>query len=133
VAAILIFFACDHPAQGNQRKIAHRLKPIGGSRKGAPALLRGEPAASMRVSAVGWRAACVRRGGNPPGPAFPMGETGNGVEIPCCRRRFHIALIVCMPLLSHALSLPNAFPDDCCCRNRLSRRESTTNMNMIRS
>jgi hypothetical protein len=50
--------------------------------QGGEALLRAEPAASMRASAVCWRAACVRRGGNPPAacvrrggnppaPAFP--------------------------------------------------------------
>jgi len=40
--------------------------------------LWGEPDASMRASAFGWRAACYRRGGNPPAPACPGGETGKG-------------------------------------------------------
>ena len=42
-----------------------------GIHKGAPALLWGEPAASMRASVFCWLAACFRRGGNPPAPAFP--------------------------------------------------------------
>jgi hypothetical protein len=46
--------------------------------KGAAALLWGEPAAATLASAVCWRAACPRRGGNPPAPAFPGGETGKG-------------------------------------------------------
>ena len=29
-----------------------------------------------------------RRGGNPPAPAFPLGETGKGDPHPCCRRLF---------------------------------------------
>src|SRR5437879_3318758 len=41
--------------------------------KGAAALLWGEPR-------------FLRRGGNPPAPAFPLGETGKGDQIPCCRR-----------------------------------------------
>ena len=33
----------------------------------------------------------LRRGGNPPAPAFPFGETGKGIqEPPCCRRRFSL-------------------------------------------
>src|SRR5580692_1315738 len=54
--------------------------------KGAAALLWGEPAASMLASAFGWRAACFRRGGNHPRPGLPLGETGKGDQIPCCRR-----------------------------------------------
>jgi hypothetical protein len=56
--------------------------------KGAAALLWGEPAASMRASAFCWRAACFRRGGNHPRPGLPLGETGKGDKIPCCRRPF---------------------------------------------
>jgi len=41
--------------------------------------LWGEPAASQCASVVCWRAACVRRGGHSPAPAFP-GETGKGIR-----------------------------------------------------
>ena len=40
--------------------------------------LAGGAAASMCASAVCWRTACQRRGGNPPAPAFP--RRGNGKE-----------------------------------------------------
>src|ERR1700733_6312258 len=40
----------------------------------------------MRASVFGWFAACFRRGGNPPAPAF-LGN-GKGNQIPCCRRLF---------------------------------------------
>ena len=29
----------------------------------------------------------LRRGGNRPRPGLPLGETGKGDQIPCCRRR----------------------------------------------
>jgi hypothetical protein len=45
-------------------------QPVRGIHKGAAALLWGEPR-------------FMRRGGNPPAPAFPGGETGKGVQIPC--------------------------------------------------
>jgi len=52
------------------------LAPSGGMHKGGSAErfetpLWGELAASMGASAFCWRAACQRRGGNPPAPAFP--------------------------------------------------------------
>ena len=46
-----------------------------GDSQGGGALLWGEPR-------------FVRRGANPPAPAFPGGETGKGSLIPCCRRQF---------------------------------------------
>jgi hypothetical protein len=61
----------------------------------------GGAACGMRASAVRqvsrlhprprrWRAACRRRGGNPPRPGLPPeGETGKGeIQIPRCRRLF---------------------------------------------
>ena len=63
---------------GAVRVAAGRYVSQRGIHKGAAALLWGEPAASLRASAFGWRAACSRRGGNPPAPAFPGGETGKG-------------------------------------------------------
>src|SRR5580658_5509361 len=43
----------------------------GGYTRGRQPSLWGEPAASMRASVFCWRAACLRRGGNPPAPACP--------------------------------------------------------------
>jgi|KBSSwiStaDraftv2_1062776.scaffolds.fasta_scaffold87378_4 hypothetical protein len=51
---------------------------IRGIHKGAAALLWGEPAASLRASAFCWHAACFRRGGHPPAPAFPLGKRERG-------------------------------------------------------
>jgi hypothetical protein len=48
---------------------------LSGDSQGGGALLWGEPR-------------FLRRGGNPPAPAFPGGETGKGSSIPCCRRQF---------------------------------------------
>ena len=56
---------------GLQRKVCPRWRPAGGCTRGAPAPLVGGAAASMRDSVFCWRAACQRRGGNPPAPAFP--------------------------------------------------------------
>ena len=40
----------------------------------------------MRASGFGWGAASLRRGGNPPAPAFPRrGKRERGVPIPSCR------------------------------------------------
>jgi len=50
--------------------------------------LWGEPTASMRANVFCWRAACFRRGGNPPAPAFPGGETGKGRSDSLRRRLF---------------------------------------------
>jgi hypothetical protein len=49
-----------------------------GSTRGRQPLLWGEPAAATPASAFCWRVACFRRGGHPPAPAFPGGETGKG-------------------------------------------------------
>ena len=38
-----------------------------------------------------------RRGGNPPAPAFLLGETGKGDRIPCCRRPFCLRC-TCVPI-----------------------------------
>jgi hypothetical protein len=46
----------------------------GFQRSALKSLLRGE--------ARSWR-----RGGNHPRPGLPLGETGKGDQIPCCRRR----------------------------------------------
>src|SRR2546430_684597 len=59
-------------------KVACRERSRGGIHKGAAALLWGEPAASTRASGFGWRAACLRRGGDPPAPAFPRRGNGKG-------------------------------------------------------
>jgi hypothetical protein len=48
----------------------------------------------MLASVFGWRAACRRRGGNPPAPAFPGGETGKGGSNSLRRRLFLIRLQV---------------------------------------
>ena len=62
---------------------------LGGMRKGGSAPLAGGDGSSASDSAFCWRAACFRRGGNPPAPAFPGGETGKGrSETPRCRRHF---------------------------------------------
>jgi hypothetical protein len=45
----------------------------GFQRSALKSLLRGE-------------ARCLRRGGNRPRPGLPLGETGKGDQIPCCRR-----------------------------------------------
>src|ERR1700687_300583 len=45
----------------------------GFQRSALKSLLRGE-------------ARCLRRGGNHPRPGLPLGETGKGDQIPCCRR-----------------------------------------------
>ena len=49
-----------------------------GIHKGAAALLWGEPIAGCVPAWLAGHAACLRRGGNPPAPAFPLGETGKG-------------------------------------------------------
>jgi hypothetical protein len=56
-----------------------------------------------RASGFGWRGTCSGVGGTIPAPAFPLGETGKGDQIPCCR--FGLALP-----LSHALLYPSCFP-----------------------
>src|SRR5215472_8652944 len=53
-----------------------RWVPSGGCARGVSAQcfetpLAGGAAAAMGASAVCWRTACQRRGGNPPAPAFP--------------------------------------------------------------
>jgi hypothetical protein len=43
-------------------------------------------------------------GGHPPAPAFPSGETGKGVQIPCCRRPIlptHSGLARCLGICPH--------------------------------
>jgi hypothetical protein len=57
-------------------------RPLGDRARGL-ALLRGEPPV-------------LRRGGNPPAPAFPKGkrERGNQITLPCCRRLGLSALAV---------------------------------------
>jgi hypothetical protein len=85
----------------------HKLPCKGGCTRGVSAKrfetpLVGGAASGMRASAVRkapvshtrrprrWRAACRRRGGNPPRPGLPPeGETGKGeIQIPRCRRLF---------------------------------------------
>src|ERR1700733_15596183 len=61
--------------------------------KGAAALLWGEPVAALLAN---------RRGGNPPAPAFLLGETGKGDRIPCCRRPLRDG--ICDRQQSHSLS-----------------------------
>src|SRR5260370_32124394 len=65
-----LHFRPGHPLHFEARKR--------GMHKGAVALLWGEAAASTRASVFCWRGACFRRGGNPPAPAFPRGETEKG-------------------------------------------------------
>jgi len=49
--------------------------------------LWGEPAASAHASVFCWLVTCLRRGGNPPAPAFPRrGKRERGIQFPCCRR-----------------------------------------------
>src|ERR1700722_13546481 len=61
--------------------------------KGAAALLWGGPVAALLAN---------RRGGNPPAPAFLLGETGKGDRIPCCRRTLRDG--ICDRQQSHSLS-----------------------------
>jgi hypothetical protein len=77
VAAILKFFL---PLRSRRSRLTiwtrPRWHPSGGCARGVSAErfetpLAGGAAASMCASAVCWRAACQRRGGNPPAPAFP--------------------------------------------------------------
>jgi len=75
VAAILKFFL---PMLRWRPTITTRPRwhPSGGCARGVSAErfetpLAGGAAAPMRASAFCWRAACQRRGGNPPAPAFP--------------------------------------------------------------
>jgi hypothetical protein len=77
VAAILNFFL-PLRSRRSRRTIATRPRwsPLGGCARGVSAEcfetpLAGGAAASMCASAFCWRAACQRRGGNPPAPAFP--------------------------------------------------------------
>src|SRR5215469_2752910 len=56
---------------GLRRKVHRRRKPAGGCTRGAAAPLVGVAASTMRASVLCWRAAGMRRGGNPPAPAFP--------------------------------------------------------------
>lgn len=50
-----------------------------GDAQGGGSPLVGGAALHVRASAVGWRATCLRRGGNPPAPVFPReGETEKG-------------------------------------------------------
>jgi hypothetical protein len=56
-------------SRGRRRGIAQG----GFQRSALKSLLRGE-------------ARCLRRGGNRPRPGLPLGETGKGDQIPCCRR-----------------------------------------------
>jgi hypothetical protein len=62
------FFDCRRP-RSPRRGIAQG----GFQRSALKSLLRGE-------------ARCLRRGGNRPRPGLPLGETGKGDQIPCCRR-----------------------------------------------
>jgi hypothetical protein len=61
--------------------VAGRGIALAGFQRSALKSLLGGAAASMRAG----------RGGNPPAPAFPGGETGRGDQIPCCRRRIRSA------------------------------------------
>jgi hypothetical protein len=98
----------------------HRWVPSGGCARGVSAErfetpLAGGAAASMRAGASCWRAACQRRGGNPPAPAFPRrGKRKRGrsdflaaagdLRLRCADGR-HAADLVC------ARSSPHASPD----------------------
>jgi hypothetical protein len=53
---------------------------------------------------------CRGVGGTFPAPAFPLGETGKGDQIPRCRRQFDVAPTVCTPLLSYVLFCPSSLP-----------------------
>jgi hypothetical protein len=71
VAAIHLKFVLAPDCSHSRSKAARKLKLMGDA-QGGEALLRGEPL-------------ILRRGGNPPAPAFPSGN-GKGDPIPCCRR-----------------------------------------------
>jgi hypothetical protein len=60
----------------------------GFQRSGLKSLLRGEPMASLRASFFLLARSVLRRGGNPPAPAFPGGETGKGRSDSVRRRLF---------------------------------------------
>ena len=78
VAAILIYFlsVAVPSTWPSISAMPHRGDAQGGFQRSVlKPLLRGEPRP------------LPRRGGNPPAPAFPLGETGKGDQIPCCRRR----------------------------------------------
>ena len=53
----------------------------GFQRSALKSLLRGE-------------ARCLRRGGNRPRPGLPLGETGKGDQVPCCRRLISFWFVV---------------------------------------
>jgi hypothetical protein len=73
---------------GLRRKVHLRWRPAGDAQGGGSPLVGGA-ASMMRASGFGWRAACLRRGGNPPAPAFPRrGKRERGNQIPRCRRPF---------------------------------------------
>ena len=103
VAAILKFFLLLRSRRSRPTITTRpRWCPSGGCARGVSAErfetpLAGGAAAAMCASAVCWRAACQRRGGNPPAPAFPQrGETGKGeIRLPCCRRQFALASCEC--------------------------------------
>jgi hypothetical protein len=105
VAAILIFFPGAIALVGR-----HRLRLVGGWRKGGESPSCGGSRSMGRASVVGWRGTC--RGQPFPAPACPLGETGKGDQIPRCRRQFDVAPTVCTPLLSYVAVLPIFSPDD---------------------
>ena len=88
----------------------HRLRLVGGWRKGGESPSCGGSRSRGRASVVGWRGTCRGVGGTFPAPAFPLGETGKGDQIPCCRRQFDVAPTVCTPLLSYVLFCPSSLP-----------------------
>jgi hypothetical protein len=75
---------------------------LAGDAQGGGSPLVGGAAASMLASAFCWRAACFRRGGNHPRPSLPLGETGKGDQIPCCRRLIRGAELGSTPLVVHS-------------------------------
>src|SRR5437870_9615334 len=99
---LILFLARNRAAGGNTWAETNRGLaqggPCGGSRS------RG------RASGFGWRGRCSGVGGTFPAPAFPLGETGKGDQIPCCRRQFDVAPIVCTPLLSCMLFDQSSLP-----------------------
>ena len=112
MAAILIFF----PGRNRPRLETSAETGRGMAQGGAQAPLAGGAAAGA-VPALLAGAERVAAWGEPfPAPAFPLGETGKGDQIPRCRRQFVVAPTACTPLLSfnqgNSLnSLVDAFSD----------------------
>jgi len=61
--------------------------PVGCSRATRRGIAQGGFQRSALKSLLRGEARSLRRGGNRPRPGLPLGETGKGDQIPCCRRR----------------------------------------------